>query len=57
MTATQSGPTDATVSDTTRSAAGLEVHNLWKIFGAGADKIIGTPDADLSRADLKAKTG
>ncbi len=57
MTATQSGPTDATVSDTTRSAAGLEVHNLWKIFGPGADKIIGTPDADLSRADLKAKTG
>ena len=31
--------------------------NLWKIFGAGADKIIGTPDADLSRADLKKKTG
>ena len=57
MTATQSGPTDTTVSDTTRSAAGLEVHNLWKIFGPGADKIIGTPDADLSRADLKAKTG
>ncbi len=33
------------------------MHNLWKIFGPGADKIIGTPDADLSRADLKAKTG
>ena len=24
--------------------------DLWKIFGATADKIIGTPDADLSRA-------
>ncbi|MCW2794540.1 glycine betaine/L-proline ABC transporter ATP-binding protein [Nocardioides sp.] len=35
----------------------LSVHNLWKIFGKGADKIIGTPDADLSRADLKEKTG
>ena len=57
MTATQSGPTDTTVSVTKKSAAGLEVHNLWKIFGPGADKIIGTPDADLSRADLKAKTG
>jgi glycine betaine/proline transport system ATP-binding protein len=34
----------------------LTVENLWKIFGARADQIIGTPDADLSRADLKAKT-
>jgi glycine betaine/proline transport system ATP-binding protein len=37
--------------------AALSVRNLWKIFGKGSDKIIGTPDADLSRADLKAKTG
>jgi glycine betaine/proline transport system ATP-binding protein len=35
----------------------LEVRNLWKIFGKGSDRIIGTPDADLSRADLKEKTG
>jgi glycine betaine/proline transport system ATP-binding protein len=35
----------------------LSVKNLWKIFGRGADDIIGTPDAELSRADLKAKTG
>ena len=35
----------------------LTVQHLWKIFGPRADKIIGTPDADLSRADLKAKTG
>ena len=33
------------------------MRNLWKIFGKGSDKIIGTPDADLSRADLKEKTG
>jgi glycine betaine/proline transport system ATP-binding protein len=39
------------------SATALEVRNLWKIFGSKADRIIGTPDADLSRADLKAKTG
>ena len=38
------------------SAAALEVRNLWKIFGPKADKIIGGPDADLSRADLKEKT-
>ena len=38
------------------SPAALEVRNLWKIFGPEADKIIGTPDADLSRAELKEKT-
>ena len=37
--------------------AALEVRNLWKIFGKGSDRIIGTPDADLSRAELKEKTG
>ena len=54
MTATTSTPTP--VPATTEGAA-LKVEHLWKIFGAGADKIIGSPDADLSRADLKAKTG
>lgn len=39
------------------SDAALKVNNLWKIFGKGSDKIIGSPDADLSRADLKEKTG
>ena len=37
--------------------AALRVEGLWKIFGNRADKIIGTPDADLSRRDLQAKTG
>ena len=35
----------------------ISVRHLWKIFGSNADKIIGSPDADLSRADLRAKTG
>ena len=35
----------------------LTVRNLWKIFGKGSDRVIGTADADLSRADLKEKTG
>jgi glycine betaine/proline transport system ATP-binding protein len=35
----------------------LSVRNLWKIFGKGADRIIGTPDAEMSRAKLKEKTG
>jgi glycine betaine/proline transport system ATP-binding protein len=39
------------------SDAALTVRNLWKIFGKGADGIVGTPDAELSRADLKEKTG
>ena len=37
--------------------AALSVRNLWKIFGKGSDRVIGTADADLSRADLKEKTG
>ena len=53
MTATQESP--ATTEN--GESAALTVSNLWKIFGPGSDKIIGTPDADLSRADLKAKTG
>jgi glycine betaine/proline transport system ATP-binding protein len=35
----------------------LSVKSLWKIFGPRAERIIGTPDAELSRAELKAKTG
>jgi glycine betaine/proline transport system ATP-binding protein len=37
--------------------AALTVDHLWKIFGTGSEKIIGTPDADLSRKDLQEKTG
>ncbi len=35
----------------------LNVEGLWKVFGAKSDRIIGTPDADLSRPELMAKTG
>jgi glycine betaine/proline transport system ATP-binding protein len=35
----------------------LAVRELWKIFGDRADKIIGTPDAELSRKELQTKTG
>jgi glycine betaine/proline transport system ATP-binding protein len=35
----------------------LTVESLWKVFGPKADKIIGTPDADLPRAELQKKTG
>jgi glycine betaine/proline transport system ATP-binding protein len=50
---TESEPTVASGS----TDAALSVRNLWKIFGKGADDIIGTPNADLSRAELKEKTG
>ena len=39
-----------------RNETALSVRNLWKVFGPRADKIIGTPDADLSRAELKQKS-
>jgi glycine betaine/proline transport system ATP-binding protein len=50
---TSSEPTTSVTS----TDAALSVRNLWKIFGKGGDDVIGTPDADLSRAELKEKTG
>ena len=47
----------ATGTSASTGDAALSVRNLWKIFGKGADSIIGTPDAELSRAELKSKTG
>jgi glycine betaine/proline transport system ATP-binding protein len=35
----------------------LSVRSLWKVFGPRANKIVGSPEADLSRAELLAKTG
>ena len=35
----------------------ISVRNLWKVFGANADKVIGLPLADLSRSELRAQTG
>ncbi|QWZ10308.1 glycine betaine/L-proline ABC transporter ATP-binding protein [Nocardioides panacis] len=53
MTQTEAAP----ASSTSDEESALSVKGLWKIFGAKADKIIGTPDADLSRKELQAKTG
>ncbi|MFT3873522.1 MAG: glycine betaine/L-proline ABC transporter ATP-binding protein [Nocardioides sp.] len=47
----------AELSAEANTEAALSVRDLWKIFGPRADQIIGTPDADLGRAELKAKTG
>lgn len=35
----------------------IRASGVWKIFGPRADRIIGTPDADLPRSELRAKTG
>jgi glycine betaine/proline transport system ATP-binding protein len=53
MTDTEAEPR----TKTTKGETALSVDGVWKIFGAKSDSIIGTPDADLSRKDLQAKTG
>src|SRR5207302_6506012 len=30
---------------------------VWKIFGPHADRLVGTPDADLPRGELRTKSG
>ena len=35
----------------------IHAEGVWKIFGPHADRIIGTPDAELPRSELRAKTG
>src|SRR4051794_40744009 len=35
----------------------VRAEGIWKVFGPGADKIIGSDDAALSRSDLQRKTG
>jgi glycine betaine/proline transport system ATP-binding protein len=35
----------------------IKADGIWKIFGRNAGKVIGTPDADLPRAELRDKTG
>jgi glycine betaine/proline transport system ATP-binding protein len=35
----------------------VRAEGVWKVFGPHGDRIIGTPDAELSRAELREKTG
>ena len=39
------------------STSMISVRNVWKVFGPNAEKLIGTPDADLTRTELRNKTG
>jgi glycine betaine/proline transport system ATP-binding protein len=35
----------------------IRAHGVWKIFGPRAERIIGTPEAELPRRELREKTG
>jgi len=35
----------------------ISVKGLWKVFGSDAEKVIGSPLADLTRPELRAQTG
>lgn len=35
----------------------ISVRDLWKVYGHRAERIVGSPDADLPRNELEAKTG
>ena len=44
-------------TDARGSDASVACRGLWKVYGANGKEIVGSPDADLSRAELLAKTG
>ncbi len=35
----------------------IHAEGVWKIFGSNAHRVLGTPDAELSRRELREKTG
>lgn len=39
------------------SSPALRVDHLWKVFGPKADRIPGSPEGELSRAELRERTG
>ena len=55
MTQTTSPTPESTTTSSVKPA--LAVKDLWKVFGPKADQIIGTPEADMSRAEMLEKTG
>ena len=58
MTATSERPTtDRPTREAGEGRPTLAVRNLWKVFGPAEHKVIGTPDADLPRDELRRKTG
>jgi glycine betaine/proline transport system ATP-binding protein len=43
--------------ETTTAVPTLSVRGLWKVFGPAEHRVIGTPDADLPRDELRRKNG
>lgn len=41
----------------TDSNSAISVRNLWQVFGPNPERLVGSPDAALPRAQLRAKTG
>lgn len=41
----------------TNNTSAISVRNLWQVFGPHPERIVGSPDASLPRAELRAKTG
>ena len=35
----------------------ISVRDLWKVYGPRADRLVGSADADLPRAELEARLG
>jgi glycine betaine/proline transport system ATP-binding protein len=56
MSTTVTNPTGKPRVDRSRAPL-IRAEGVWKIFGPRADRIIGTPDADLPRRELREKTG
>jgi glycine betaine/proline transport system ATP-binding protein len=53
---TQTTTPDRITSEAPQQAA-LSISGLWKVFGPRAEQIVGSPEADLSRAEMLERTG
>jgi glycine betaine/proline transport system ATP-binding protein len=51
------GPSASSDGGTRAGEPLIRAQGVWKVFGRHANKIIGTPDADLPRRELREKTG
>jgi glycine betaine/proline transport system ATP-binding protein len=57
MTITTEHEVEPAPTHTPAGDVAIAVKNLWKVYGPKADRIVGSPDAELSRPALRAKTG
>jgi len=60
MTSALDTPSAAEVTDPSQRHGGdaaICVRDLWKVFGPKADRIVGSPEADLPRDELRRSTG